>query len=56
MGLSVWCCDQAGPFQTVPVPGVSWQPEGKPAWSLREYFQQYMIFPGICRFLNDSHM
>ena len=32
MGLSVWCSDQAGPFQTIPQPGQSWQPEGKPAY------------------------
>ena len=31
MGLSVWCTDQAGPFQTVPQPGTSWEPEGHPA-------------------------
>jgi hypothetical protein len=31
MGLSVWCAEQAGPFQTVPHPGPSWQPECEPA-------------------------
>jgi hypothetical protein len=31
LGLSVWCCDQAGPFQTVPYPGQQWRPEGHPA-------------------------
>lgn len=36
LGLSVWCCDQAGPFQTVPHPGPSWQPEGPPAKPPRE--------------------
>src|SRR5215210_6698550 len=25
LGLSVWCEDEAGPFQAVPDPGVSWQ-------------------------------
>ena len=25
MGLAVWCHDQAGPFQTAPYPGSSWQ-------------------------------
>lgn len=39
MGLSVWCCDQAGPFQTVPQPGESWQPEGKAACQPHEYFR-----------------
>ena len=27
LGLSVWCEDEAGPFQAVPHPGVSWQPQ-----------------------------
>lgn len=31
MGLSVWGADQAGPFQTAPYPGASWEMEGKPA-------------------------
>ena len=31
LGLPTWCHDQAGPFQTVPHPGSSWQPEGHPA-------------------------
>lgn len=39
MGVSVWCCDQAGPFQTIPQPGRSWQPEGKPACQPHEYFR-----------------
>ena len=30
-GLMVLCEDEAGPFQTVPYPGQSWQPEGEPA-------------------------
>jgi hypothetical protein len=38
-GLSVWCCDQAGPFQTVPQAGPSWQPEGKPACQPHEYIR-----------------
>ena len=37
MGLSVWCCDQAGPFQTAPYPGQSWRPSGKPARQPHEY-------------------
>jgi DDE superfamily endonuclease len=36
-GLSVWCCDQAGPFQTVPQPGQDWQPQGRPARPPHEY-------------------
>jgi hypothetical protein len=31
MGISVWGVDQAGPFQTMPYPGSSWEPQGKPA-------------------------
>jgi hypothetical protein len=31
LGLAVGCCDQAGPFQTVPHPGPSWQPRGEPS-------------------------
>lgn len=31
LGLAVWCHDQAGPFPTMPYPGSSWQPIGKPA-------------------------
>jgi hypothetical protein len=33
----VWCCDQAGPFQTVPHPGQTWRPEGDPARLPHEY-------------------
>src|SRR3954451_9116596 len=31
LGLSVWCEDEAGPFQAVPHAGVSWQPREHPA-------------------------
>jgi hypothetical protein len=37
LGLSVWCEDEAGPFQTVPHAGVSWQPRGRPATRPHEY-------------------
>jgi transposase len=40
LGLEVWCEDEAGPFQTVPQPGPSWQPEGEPAQQPHEYFRQ----------------
>src|SRR3954447_7680016 len=30
LGLSVWCEDEAGPFQAVPHPGASWQPREHP--------------------------
>ena len=38
-GLSVWCTDQAGPFQTVPHAGTSWQPQGHPARHPHEYLR-----------------
>jgi DDE superfamily endonuclease len=38
-GLSLWCQDQAGPFQTKPYPGVTWQPEGHPAHQPHEYIR-----------------
>src|SRR4051794_31861263 len=31
LGLSVWCEDEAGPFQAVPHPRMSWPPAEKPA-------------------------
>ena len=37
LGLDLWCEDEAGPFQTAPVPGTSWQPEGQPATTSHEY-------------------
>ena len=37
LSLDVWCEDEAGPFQTVPHPGESWQPEGQPARHPHEY-------------------
>lgn len=37
MGLSVWCEDEAGPFQTIPYPGQSWHPEGLPHRLPHEY-------------------
>lgn len=36
-GLPVLCCDQAGPFQTIPQPGTSWQPQGRPARQPHDY-------------------
>jgi DDE superfamily endonuclease len=33
----VWCQDEAGPYQAVPQPGPSWQPEGHPARQPHEY-------------------
>ena len=40
MGLSVWCEDEAGPFQAVPHPGHSWQPQGHPTRLPHEYIRR----------------
>ena len=37
LGLSVWTQDEAGPFQTVPYEGHSWQPQGQPKQRPHEY-------------------
>jgi hypothetical protein len=39
LGLSIWCEDEAGPFQAVPHPGPSWQPRGHPARQPHEYIR-----------------
>lgn len=39
MGLAVWTSDQAGPFQTKPYPGYSWQPSGQPQRQAHEYIR-----------------
>jgi hypothetical protein len=39
MGLAVWTEDEAGPYQTVPYPGESWQPEGHPVNQPHEYIR-----------------
>ena len=39
LGLEVWCEDEAGPFQAIPHPGPSWQPEGHPARQPHEYIR-----------------
>ena len=39
LGLSVWCEDEAGPFQAVPHPGPSWRPRGHPATQPHEYIR-----------------
>jgi hypothetical protein len=50
LGLAVWCCDQAGPFQTVPHPGASWQPQGQPAEQAHEYIRN-----GVAKILTLFH-
>lgn len=37
--MQVWCQDEAGPYQTVPYEGTSWQPEGQPAQQPHEYIK-----------------
>jgi len=37
LGLQLWCEDEGGPYQAIPQPGQSWQPEGHPARQPHEY-------------------
>jgi hypothetical protein len=37
--VPLWCEDEAGPYQAIPHPGPSWQPEGKPACQPHEYIR-----------------
>jgi hypothetical protein len=39
LGLQVWTMDEAGPFQTIPYPGQSWQPECQPHYYPHEYIR-----------------
>jgi hypothetical protein len=39
LGISVWCQDEAGPYQAIPQAGPSWQPEGRPAHRPHEYLR-----------------
>ncbi len=39
-GLTVWTEDEAGPFQTLPYPGASWQPQEQPARYPHEHLRQ----------------
>lgn len=39
LGLAVWTTDQAGPFQTKPYQGHSWQPTGQPHRQPHEYIR-----------------
>ena len=40
MGLALWCEDEAGPYQTIPYPGASWQREAQPIRQPHEYFRE----------------
>lgn len=37
--MPLWCQDEAGPYQAIPQPGSSWQPEGHPALQPHEYIR-----------------
>ncbi len=37
LGLAVWNQDEAGPYQAIPQPGASWQPQGQPERRPHEY-------------------
>ena len=50
LGLAIWCEDEAGPFQAVPQPGSSWQPQGHPATWPHEY-----VRGGTCKVLTLFH-
>jgi hypothetical protein len=39
-GIAVWTEDEAGPYQTVPYPGASWQPIGEPKRRPHEYVRR----------------
>jgi len=38
-GIPVWCQDEAGPYQTCPHPGASWEPQGHPQRQDHEYLR-----------------
>jgi hypothetical protein len=40
LGLAVWAEDEAGPYQTKPRAGTSWQPMGQPARQPHEYVRE----------------
>jgi hypothetical protein len=39
LGIEVWCQDEAGPYQTKPYTGGSWQPHSAPAQQPHEYIK-----------------
>jgi len=40
MGIALWCEDEAGPYQTMPYAGASWQLSGQPVRQPHEYFRE----------------
>jgi transposase len=39
LGFQVWCEDEAGPYQSIPQPGWSWQTENRPARQAYQYLR-----------------
>ncbi len=39
LGFQVWCEDEAGPYQTIPVAGQAWRPEGEPVQQDHQYIR-----------------
>jgi transposase len=39
-GIQVWCQDEAGPYQAIPHPGVTWHPVGHPKCLPHEYMRE----------------
>lgn len=48
--MATWTQDEAGPYQTIPHPGPSWQPEGQPARQPHEYIRN-----GVAKILTLFH-
>ncbi len=40
LGVAVWGEDEAGPYQTAPYPGASWEPRGRPSRRPHEYVRR----------------
>jgi hypothetical protein len=38
-GIPVWCQDEAGPYQGIPQPGMTWAPQGQPGRLPHEYLR-----------------
>ena len=49
-GLALWNQDEAGPYQTIPYPGKSWEPEGHPDLQSHEY-----VWNGVAKILTLFH-
>ena len=49
-GLALWNQDEAGPYQTIPYPGKSWEPESHPDLQSHEYVRN-----GVAKILTLFH-